>query len=150
MKIQSPAFAPEKEIPQKYTCEGENISPPLEFSGVPANTKSLVLIVEDPDAPGNFIHWLVFNIEPQTKKVREADVPDGGMLGLNDFGKTTYKGPCPPSGTHRYFFKLFALNDKLPLPENASYKEVFDTMQEKLLDAACIYATYTRKTPPSP
>ena len=107
LKLTSPAFANNQMIPQKYSCKGEDINPPLKIEGVPKNTKSLLLIVDDPDAPvGNWNHWIVWNIPPETSVIGENSVPQNAVLGMNDFRKLDYGGPCPPSGTHRYFFKI--------------------------------------------
>src|SRR5882724_490652 len=109
MKITSPAFENQQKIPTKYTCSGESINPPLEFSDIPANAKTLALVVDDPDAPnGDFVHWIVYNIDPTTKSVAENSKPSV-REGYNSIGKPGYIAPCPPSGTHRYFFKLYAL-----------------------------------------
>ena len=111
MKLTSSAFQNNQFIPAKYTCDGEDINPPLTISDVPAQAKSLVLIVDDPDAPGGtFTHWVVANISPTTREIREGTLPEGAIEYGNDFGKLDYGGPCPPSGTHRYFFRLFALD----------------------------------------
>lgn len=128
MKIESSAFKHNEKIPAKYTCDGENISPPLAISEVPGNAKSLVLIVHDPDAPaGTWVHWNVWNIPPQTKEVREGGVPQG-IEGATSFNKPGYGGPCPPSGTHRYFFKLYALDTMLDLPSSAMKGEIEKSM----------------------
>lgn len=120
MKITSPSFQENAFIPSKYTCDGENINPPLVISDVSADAKSLALIVDDPDAPvGTFVHWLVWNIPPRVGEIKEGSLPEGSIQGTNDFGKKEYGGPCPPSGTHRYFFRLYALNQELNLPEGA-------------------------------
>lgn len=114
--VTSPAFPVGGKIPEQFTCKGANVNPPLQFSGIPAGTKSLALIVDDPDAPGGlFTHWLVWNIDPATTHIGEKSVPAGGTQGSNDFGKPGYGGPCPPSGTHRYFFRVFALDQTLDL-----------------------------------
>ena len=116
MIISSPAFKNGEKIPDKYTCRGENVSPPLSVSGVPEGTVSLVLVVEDPDAlNGNWVHWVVWNINPSTEYIPEDSVPKDGFKGINDFGHQEYGGPCPPSGVHRYFFKLYALSTELDL-----------------------------------
>ena len=102
-------------IPEKFTCKGANQNPPLQFQGVPVNAKSLVLIVDDPDAPGGtFNHWLVWNIAPATREIAANSVPAGAVQGKNDFGKAGYGGPCPPA-LHRYFFRVFALDRKIDL-----------------------------------
>jgi hypothetical protein len=113
--VSSPAFGNNGTIPAMYTCDGENINPELILADLPENTESLVLIVDDPDAPtGTFTHWTVWDIEP-TDTIAENNIP--GTQGFNDFGITDYSGPCPPSGTHRYFFRIYSLNTTLGLPE---------------------------------
>lgn len=120
MKISSTAFTYGASIPSKYTCDGDNINPPLHIEHIPADTKCLVIIVEDPDAPsGLFVHWLVWNI-PVTHQIQENIVH--GMQGLNSFGNHKYGGPCPPSGTHRYFFKVYALTELLDINSNSSHQ----------------------------
>lgn len=107
-------------IPEQFTCKGANQNPPLQFQGIPASAKSLVLIVDDPDAPGGtFNHWLLWNIAPTSNKIAANTVPAGAREGENDFGKTGYGGPCPPSGVHRYVFHLLALDRKLDLNAGA-------------------------------
>ena|SRR5947209_1601384 len=123
--VTSSAFAAGGNIPEQYTCKGANVSPPLLFRGIPQNAKSLVLIVEDPDAPsGLFTHWLIWNIDPHTTTLAEKSVPSGAAQGTNDFGKTGYGGPCPPSGTHRYFFRIFALDKTLELKSGAKRQDL--------------------------
>ena len=120
MELSSPAFANNTEIPDAYTCKGPGISPPLNISGVPAGTQSLALVVRDPDAPnGDFTHWTVWNISSTTTVIKENTLPAGAIQGLNDTKQIGYTPPCPPSGTHRYFFKLYALNRQLPLEAGA-------------------------------
>jgi len=115
-QITSPVFENNGFIPKKYTCDGVDINPQLLIANVPSETKSLALIVDDPDAPaGTWVHWVVWNISPQTHEIKENSVPNGANQGLNDFRKRSYGGPCPPSGTHRYFFKLYALDTILTL-----------------------------------
>ena len=117
MNLSSPAFEHHQPIPAKYTCDGENINPLLQFSDIPDSTKSLVLIMDDPDAPaGLWVHWTIWNIDPGTAEIAENSVPPGSIEGVTSFGKPGYGGPCPPSGTHRYFFKFFALDTKLDIP----------------------------------
>ncbi|OGH20419.1 MAG: phosphatidylethanolamine-binding protein [Candidatus Levybacteria bacterium RIFCSPHIGHO2_02_FULL_37_13] len=145
MKILSSAFNHNKRIPAKYTCDGENISPPLQFLEVPESAKSLVLIVDDPDAPSKvWVHWVVYNINPQTSKVRENSVPEGGVEGMTDFGKPGYGGACPPSGAHRYFFKLYALDTILDLPQSATKQMVEEKMQRNIIDRAELIGLYSR------
>jgi Raf kinase inhibitor-like YbhB/YbcL family protein len=113
LKVTSSVFKPNGYIPVKYTCKGEDINPPLDISGIPAHAKCLALIIDDPDAPdGTWLHWMVWNV-PVTHHLMEDDIP--GQQGRNDFGRNTYGGPCPPSGIHRYFFKVFALDEILDL-----------------------------------
>jgi Raf kinase inhibitor-like YbhB/YbcL family protein len=118
MTISSSAFQPGGKIPDKFTCKGANINPSLQLSGVPASAGSLVLILDDPDAPGGlFTHWMIWNIPAGTTQISEKSAPTAATEGTNDFGKTGYGGPCPPSGTHRYFFRIIALDRKLEKAE---------------------------------
>lgn len=143
MTITSPAFKHQEEIPARYTCQGNNINPPLAFSNIPVGTKSFVLIVDDPDAPmGTWVHWVVFNILKTTISIAQQSVP--GIQGLNDFGNNTYGGPCPPSGTHRYFFKLYALDTILSLIEGSSKATVEKAMQSHILSEATLIGLYKK------
>lgn len=120
MELNSPAFANNTNIPDVYTCKGAGVSPPLTISGVPTGTQSLALVVVDPDAPGgNFTHWTVWNISAATTVIKENSLPSGALQGMNDAKTLGYTPPCPPSGTHRYFFKLYALNRQLALEQGA-------------------------------
>ena len=144
MRIVSSAFNNTK-MPSKYTCDGENVSPPLQFLDVPSSAKSLVLIVDDPDAPSKvWVHWVVYNINPKTSEVKENSVPQNGIEGMTDFGKPGYGGACPPSGTHRYFFKLYALDSILDLPQKATKQVVEEIMQSHILDKAELIGLYVR------
>jgi len=146
MKITSQAFSHNSFIPKKYTCDGENISPPLIITEAPANAKSLVLIVDDPDAPaGTWVHWVVFNIDPTIKEIGENSVPAGAILGKNDFGKLDYGGPCPPSGTHRYFFKIYTLDTTLNLPEGTTKAEAEKSMEGHVLDKEELVGLYKKE-----
>jgi Raf kinase inhibitor-like YbhB/YbcL family protein len=143
MKIESPAFGPDETIPAKYTCDGENINPQLDISGIPADAVSIVLIVDDPDAPvGTWVHWTVWNIDPGTEEIAENSVPGSSVEGVTDFGVPGYGGPCPPSGKHRYFFKVYALDTTLDLDTNATAKDVEDAMQDHILDSAELIGLY--------
>jgi hypothetical protein len=145
VKILSSAFQNNAKIPAKYTCDGENVNPPLQFLDIPDNTKSLALIVDDPDAPSKtWVHWVVYNIGTKTSEVKEDSVPWSGTEGMTDFGKPGYGGPCPPSGTHRYFFKIYALDTILDLPQNAIKQMVEEKMQEHILDQAELIGLYSR------
>ena len=146
MIISTPAFKNGENIPSKYTCDGENINPPLEISGVPTGTKSLVLIMDDPDSPsGTWLHWSVWNISPQTTEIPENSVPAGAKEGLTSFGEIGYGGPCPHSGKHRYFFRLYALDSKLDLPQGASRTELEQAMAGHILAEAELMGLYERK-----
>ncbi|WP_048126753.1 MULTISPECIES: YbhB/YbcL family Raf kinase inhibitor-like protein [unclassified Methanosarcina] len=126
IKVFSSAFESNSTIPRKYTCNGENINPPLEFANIPEEAESLVLIMDDPDTPMNpFTHWVVWNIEP-VAKIEEDSIP--GIEGINNFRKIGYGGPCPSSGTHRYFFRVYALNRQLELKAEAGRKELESEM----------------------
>src|SRR3989344_9637449 len=117
MKIKSPAFEENQMIPKIYSCDGDGVNPALEISEVPENAHSLALIVDDPDAPnGTFTHWLLWNIPPITREIPQNSFPQGSVQGMNGAGKFGYIAPCPPSGMHRYFFKLYALNRSLDVP----------------------------------
>lgn len=144
MEIISPAFANNKQIPSKYTCDGENINPPLIISNVPNEAVSLVLTVEDPDAPaGIWTHWTVWNIDPKTTQVHEGEAP-GGVQGITSFGTAGYGGPCPHSGTHHYIFKLYALSELLELPVNTPTDEIKRAMIGKIISQAGIQGIYDR------
>jgi hypothetical protein len=140
--ITSPVFENKGFIPSKYTCDGANVNPPLSIEAAPEGTKSLVLIVDDPDAPmGTWDHWVVWNISP-AKKIEENSVP--GTEGLNSFNKHSYGGPCPPSGTHRYFFKVYALDTKLELKTNSRKKDVENAIKGHTLAKGEIVGLYKR------
>lgn len=142
MLIESPAFEQFKEIPSRYTCDGEDVSPALQFSDIPKGTKSFVLIVDDPDAPrGTFTHWLAWNIASDAKGLPEgAKAPREGM---NGFGSAGYKGPCPPPGKpHRYFFRLFALDTVLSLAQGSSKEALMAAMKGHILSQAELVGTY--------
>jgi Raf kinase inhibitor-like YbhB/YbcL family protein len=116
LSLTSPAFDHMGEIPKKYTCQGEEISPPLKISGVSQEAKSLVLIMEDPDAPiGTVTHWVICHLDPKTGVIPEGSSLEDAIIGKNMMRRNKYMGPCPPKGKHRYFFKLYALDEKLPL-----------------------------------
>ncbi|NBD15833.1 MAG: YbhB/YbcL family Raf kinase inhibitor-like protein [Cyanobacteria bacterium] len=142
MKITSPAFAHNESIPKKYTCQGEDINPPLTLSDIPQGTVSLTLIHDDPDAPmGTWDHWLIWNIKP-VAEIKENSVP--GTQGKNSWGKSCYGGPCPPSGTHRYFFKLYALDCELALSEGANKSDLEAAMANHILAQAELMGLYCK------
>ena len=153
MEIKSPAFTDNAEVPRKYTCQGEDISPPLSWSGAPTGTKSFCLINDDPDAPaGTWLHWTVFNMPADKKELSEAEgtpakkqLPDNSKQGMTDFGRVGYGGPCPPPGKyHRYFFKLYALDTVLDLPAGAAKEEIEQAMAGHILAQAQIIGRYRR------
>jgi len=149
MEIQSPVFQNNQTIPVKFTCDGNpptgGISPALSFSDVPKNAKSLALIMDDPDAPGgNFNHWLVWNINPSLSGFEENSVPEGTMQGQNSAGRHSYFGPCPPSGTHHYHFKLYALDTLLEIAPTTSKLELENAMQGHIIENTEIIGLYGR------
>ncbi len=142
MNLTSPEFKDNEQIPSKFTCDGYDISPTLNIGELPENTKTLALITDDPDAPtGTFTHWIVWNINP-TNTIKEGEKP--GIEGKNDFGSNGYKGPCPPSGTHRYFFRLYALDTVLDLKEEATKSDLKKAMKTHVLAKAELIGTYKR------
>lgn len=146
MIITSPVFQDKQFLPVKYSCAGENISPPLKFENVPAGTKSLALFLEDPDAPaGTFDHWLVFDIPPQTGGIKEGGFPPGALAGRNSAGETKYYGPCPPPGkAHRYVFSLYALDLVLPLKAGADKAKIEKAMTGHQLAKASLTGLFKR------
>lgn len=151
MKITSPAFAEGQRIPKIYTADGSDISPPLLWTGVPKHAKKLVLICDDPDAPGGtFVHWVIYDLLPQSEGMPEGmnpsrDLGDGSRQGFNGFHKVGYNGPSPPAGkTHRYFFKLYAVNQRLHLKARATVDQVMCTMQGHIMAEAKLMGVYSR------
>lgn len=146
MRLTSSAFENNSLIPAKYTCDGENISPPLSISGAPSEAKDLVLIVDDPDAPkSTWVHWTVWNIDPATDEIKEGSIPKDAREGLTSFDEVGYGGPCPPSGTHRYRFKLFALNEPIRFTTPVKLYELEAMMDGKIIDKAELIGLYGRK-----
>ena len=150
MEITSTAFANEGMIPRRFTCDGEDISPPLSWKGMPGGTKSLALIADDPDAPRKtWVHWVVYNLPARSGGLPENVPPEktivgGGRQGTTDFGRIGYGGPCPPSGTHRYFFKLYALDAELGLAPGATKEELLQAMAGHVLAEAQLMGRYRR------
>ena len=145
LQLVCPAFKHNEFIPEKYTCDGKDINPPLLVENIPSGTKSMALIVDDPDAPaGTWVHWVVWNISPDTKEMKESSVPEGAQQGVNDFRKHEYGGPCPPSGTHRYFFKLYALDTMLNLGSKAKKSDVEQAMKGHILEKTELIGRYRR------
>ncbi|HEX7515936.1 MAG TPA: YbhB/YbcL family Raf kinase inhibitor-like protein [Chthoniobacterales bacterium] len=145
MKITTSAFQEGGNIPSKFTCDGADVSPPLRIEGAPASAKSLVLIMDDPDAPGGvFTHWLAWNIDPHTNEIPEGGARIMPARGTNDFGKLGYGGPCPPSGTHRYFFKIFALDFNLDLKSGAKRHELEKQIHGHIIARGQLMGGYAR------
>ncbi|MFH1533967.1 MAG: YbhB/YbcL family Raf kinase inhibitor-like protein [Nitrospirota bacterium] len=146
MEISSKAFNHNENIPAKYTCDGEGINPPLTIIGTPQDAKSLALIVDDPDAPsGTWVHWTVFNIDQSTQEIPENSIPQGATEGLTSSNSQEYGGPCPPSGTHRYFFKIYALDTTIDLDETAKPYDIEQAMEGHILDQAEFIGLYSRE-----
>jgi hypothetical protein len=153
MKLVSPQFLDKGEIPEKFTCEGEDVSPALTWSDVPEGTKSFALIVDDPDAPDpadprmTWVHWVLYNIPPEIGSLPEAveDLPKGTLQGLNDWKRTGYGGPCPPIGKHRYFHKLYALDVVLPDLKQPTKEQLERAMENHVLLKAELIGVYQKK-----
>ena len=144
MEIKS-VFENKAEIPSKYTCDGENISMPLEIQNISENAKTIVLIIDDPDAPAKiWVHWILFNIPVSGKEVEIKEGEKLGVSGINDFEKLEYKGPCPPSGTHRYFIKAYALDSELNLDEGVTKAQVEKEMKNHVIDSAELIGLYSK------
>jgi Raf kinase inhibitor-like YbhB/YbcL family protein len=148
IKLISSAFTEGQKIPRQYTCDGINISPPLEWTGLPKTAKTIAIIADDPDAPaGDWVHWVIYNLPADTMGMIEnvpatEDVKGGGLQGKNDFGKIGYGGPCPPSGTHRYLFRIYAVDSELALKAGAARTDVEKAMEGHILAQAQLIGTY--------
>lgn len=146
LSITSSSFRHGEMIPARFTCDGADVNPPLTIDNVPPDAKSLALIVDDPDAPGGlWVHWVVWNIDPATREIAENTVPARALLGRNDFRQTSYGGACPPSGTHRYFFRLFALDAMLNLPAGAGKASLEKAMTPHILAQTTLMGKYRRQ-----
>ena len=146
MNLSSPDFSEGGNIPERFTCEGKDMSPTLKIDGVPSEAKSLVVIVDDHDAPaGNFTHWLMWNVAPDLTEIVANRLPSQVVQGVNDFGKSKYSGPCPPSGIHRYYFKLYALDTKLTLPPTSKRKVVDSAIKGHVIAEATLMGKYAKK-----
>lgn len=146
--VDSPEFSQNGHIPLQYSCDGENINPPVNISNVPEGAKTLALIMEDPDAPdGTFTHWLLWNIYPNDKITEKTSL---GVTGINSFGKTGYGGPCPPSGTHRYYFKVYALDRELAIVAGEDKNSLLEAMEGHILATGELVGRYARKKVNSP
>lgn len=147
----TPSFGDGAFIPPRHTCDGENISPAFSWSGAPANTESYVLIMDDPDSPaGIWVHWTVWNIDGKSTSTPEGVVPAGGVQGFNSFNTVGYRGPCPASGEHRYFFYLYALDVRLNLPTGATRSQLDQAMAGHIIGTAQVRGVYERPFIPPP
>jgi Raf kinase inhibitor-like YbhB/YbcL family protein len=145
LKISSPAFENGGKMPKEYTCDGKNINPPLKIENAPSNAKSLALVFDDIDAPrGTYVHWIVWNIDPGLKEIRENFVPEGVVQGMNDFKKRNYGGPCPPGRAHKYIFRIYALDTLLNLNPNGTKKDLEKAMEGHILSRAQVTGLYKR------
>ncbi|HYX28011.1 MAG TPA: YbhB/YbcL family Raf kinase inhibitor-like protein [Pyrinomonadaceae bacterium] len=150
IKLSSSAFKDSGPIPKQYTCDGVNISPPLEWTGIPKTGKTIAIIADDPDAPaGTWVHWIVYNLPAESIGLIENtpatdEIKGGGFQGRNDFKDIGYGGPCPPSGTHRYFFKIYALDSELPLKAGATKAEVENAMAGHIVGQGQLIGTYRK------
>jgi Raf kinase inhibitor-like YbhB/YbcL family protein len=144
MKLTS-VFEHNTPIPSEYTCDGKDIAPVLKIEGVPEGTKELALIVDDPDAPmGTWVHWVVYNLPANTVKIEQNNLPEGTKEGITDFGRIGWGGPCPPYGTHRYFFKLYALNEALDLPPGATKNQLEKAIAGHVIEENQLVGLYNR------
>lgn len=146
MKITSSAFEDNGQIPSEYTCDGQNLWPEITINDVSVQAQSLALVMDDPDAPnGTFTHWILYNIPPTTLKIESGIIPFGSEEATNSFGKKEYGGPCPPSGTHRYFFTLYALDRKISIPQTATVDEVKNLISANAIDKTTLTGLYSKK-----
>jgi hypothetical protein len=146
LKLSSPEFSEKGIIPVRFSCQSEDVSPPLSITGIPLRARSLALIMDDPDAPmGTWVHWVVFNISSRTQSIPTGSVPEGAVQGRNSANNNGYDGPCPPSGTHRYIFRLYALDTELDLKSSATKSEVGNAMAGHILAETALTGLYKRK-----
>lgn len=144
MRLTSPAFNSGDDLPTRFARQHGNVSPPLRFERVPDRARSLALIVKDPDAPnGTFVHWVVYNLPPNTDEILEGRLPPEALVGRNDYGELGYGGPQPPEGTHRYYFEAYALDELVPLPPGATAAELDNAVQRHLLENAQLMGRFT-------
>ncbi len=151
MKIESSAFKNNSEIPSRFTCDGEGVNPGLIFKDIPKEAKSLALVVDDPDAEpaGTWVHWLMWNVTPNVMEIKEASTPAGAVVGANSWSDSPFRNsfgaPCPPNGSHRYFFKLYALDIVLNIPSTSQSKDLVSAMEGHILSKAELMGRYQRK-----
>jgi len=145
LRLSSPAFEDGGKIPKKYTCDGANINPSLTIENVPLNTKSLALVFDDVDAPrGTYVHWILWNLAPDVKEIKENSVPEGAVLGMNDFKKPNYGGPCPPRRAHKYVFRIYALDTLLNLNPKGTKKDLEKVMEGHIISRTQLTGLYQR------
>jgi hypothetical protein len=145
LKLTSPVFENNTPLPPRYTCDGENMNPPLTIKNIPRGAKSLALVLDDQDAPrGSYVHWIVWNIDPETKDIKEDSVPENAAVGTNDFKKRNYGGPCPPTRAHRYVFKLYALNIRLNLETSSTKAALEKAMKGHILAQTQLLTSYKK------
>jgi len=146
LNISSTAFKHGEAIPARYSCDGSDINPPLKIGPPPENTITIALIMDDPDAPvGTWVHWVVWNLPQETREILEKSLPSGAIQGKNSWKRNSYGGPCPPSGTHRYFFKIYALDTALNLNQATTKADLEQAMQDHILAKGELMGTYKRK-----
>ena len=146
LKVTSPVFENNKNIPLKYGCDGDNVNPPVQIEDVPSGTKSLALILDDQDAPrGTYVHWILWNIDPATKEIKENSVPEGAVQGMNDFKKNLYGGPCPPTRPHKYVFKVYALDTRLELDPKSTKIDLEKAMERHIIGRGTLMGVYKRE-----
>ena len=146
LKVSSPAFENNKSIPKKYTCDGANVNPLLKIRGVPPGVRSLALVLDDKDAPrGTYVHWILWEIDPGSQEIGENSVPQGAVQGMNDFKKTNYGGPCPPSRAHRYVFKVYALDVRLNLDPKSTKADLEKALEGHVIGRGELMGVYKRK-----
>lgn len=145
MQLSSPSFTNNSAIPAKFTCQGQNINPELQISGVTSEAKSIALIMDDPDAPnGDFVHWVIWNIPVETESIPEHASAKFATQGNNSTSTQQYMGPCPPTGIHRYFFRLYALSEILDIPATSTKADLLKAMQGKIIDETQLMGTYRK------
>ncbi len=145
LKVSSPAFQNNTNIPSKYTCDGLNINPPLKIENIPKETKSLAIVFDDIDAPkGSYVHWILWNINPNIKEIKENLIPEGAIVGLNGFKKNNYSGPCPPRRAHRYVFRIYALDTHLQIDRSSTKSELEKAMEGHIIDRVELMGIYKR------
>jgi Raf kinase inhibitor-like YbhB/YbcL family protein len=146
LNVTSPAFEHNGNIPLTYGCDGKNVNPPVQIGNIPPGTKSLALVLDDQDAPrGTYVHWILWNIDPDTKEIKENSVPEGAVQGLNDFKKNRYGGPCPPTRPHRYVLKVYALDTRLELDPKSTKADLEKAAEGRIIGRGQLVGVYKRE-----